>query len=427
MKWLRLKDWILSDRLLLPYNSHKHKEYIMSPNSNSPEQEITPPVSNPPQQGLTSPRVIQPVSSEVEIRAATAPPQSTASSPMSPPTTVNDVQDPYVANSNQQQDTADTEPSYYTGNTLVTESSTHQLQQPKVNQIKPEKKRKPYLWILFGVVFVIFVMPLVLITMQTLLSGGTDQSRLKQAGEDMSAYLKDKYGMQFNVRDARYQTGVNVSGVKVMTANVSPVNDPSFTYSANVYLHSVLPGQKDSPTYREDFLGEYWKSGFEKIVCPSVRSIKEVFSVTKCSVTSYSLAVDYNKAVAEYKGSVPNFSQLKEDGRKLLTFSLTIETSDGNNLSNVVKHAEFLEKISSIVNTIQAKSNVTYFSNSTKTSEPRLGYMWTVGVNTLNEKVPMINRIYKQDADEPKSVLAKNKLYYNKQTSAFDLPKPLSN
>jgi hypothetical protein len=392
-------------------------------NTSSPEQEITPPVSDPSQQGLTSPRVIQPVSSEVEIRATTAPPQSIASSPMPPPAAANDVQDPYIASSNQQQDTAGTD----AGNTLVTESSIHQLQQPKVNQIEPEKKRKPYLWILFGVVFVIFVIPVILVTVQTLLSGSTDQSRLKQAGEDMSTYLKDKYGMQFNVRDARYQTGVDVSGVKVMTANVSPVNDPSFTYSANVYLHSVLPGQKDSPTYREDFLGEYWKSGFEKIVCPSVGSIKEVFSVTKCSVTRSSLSVDYNKVAAEYKGSVPSFSQMKEEGRKLLTFSLTIETSDDNNLSNVVKHAEFLEKVSSIVSATQTKSNVTYFSNSTKTSEPRLGYMWTVGVNALNEKVPMINRMYKQNASDAKSVLNENRLYYNKQTNAFDLPKPLSN
>lgn len=372
----------------------------MPPNSNSPEHEITPPASDPPQQGFNSPRVIQPISSEAEIHAATAPRQSTAPPSMLSSTTDNDVQNPYAAGSNQQQDTA--------------------------NQIKPEKKRKPYLWILFGVVFVIFVLPVILVTVQTLLSGGTDQSRLKRVGEDMSTYLKDKYGMQFNVRDARYQTDVNVSGVKVVTVNVSPVNDPSFTYSANVYLHTVLPGQKDNPTYREDFMGEYWKSGFEKIVCPSVRSIKEVFLVTKCSVTSYSLAVDYNQAVTEYKGSVPSFSQLKEEGRKLLTFSLTIETSDDDNLSNVVKHAEFLEKISSIVNTTQTKSNVTYFSNSAKTSEPRLGYMGTVGVNILNEKVPIINRIYKQEADEPKSVLSKNKLYYNRQTSAFDLPRPLS-
>ena len=346
---------------------------------------------------------------------------------MPPPTTANDVQDPYVASSNPQQDTAGTEPSYYTGSTLVTESSTHQLQQPKVNQIKPEKKHKPYLWILFGVVFVIFVMPVILVTVQTLLSGSTDQSRLKQAGEDMSAYLKDKYGMQFNVRDARYQTGVNVSGVKVMTANVSPVNDPSFTYSANVYLHSVLPGQKDSPTYREDFLGEYWKSGFEKIVCPSVRSIKEVFSVTKCSVTSYSLAVDYNKAVAEYKGSVPNFSQLKEDGRKLLTFSLTIETSDDNNLSNAVKHAEFLEQSSNIIKATHAESIVMYFSSSTNGNDPRLGFMGHLGAAVSNDKIPIINKMFKQDAGEPKSALSKNRLYYNKQTSAFDLPRPLSN
>jgi hypothetical protein len=341
----------------------------MPPKPSSPEQEITPPVPAP--------------------------------SSVPPSTTGNDVQDSYVASSNQHQDPA--------------------------NQIKSEKKRKPYVWILFGVVFVAFVIPVILMTVQTLLSGGTDQSRLKRAGEDMSAYLKDKYGMQFNVRDVRYQTGVNVRGMKVVTANVSPVNDPSFTYSANVYLHSVLPGQKDSPTYREDFIGEYWKSGFEKIVCPPVRVIKEVFPVTKCSITSYSLAVDYNKAVAEYKGGVPSFSQLKEYGRKLLAFSLTIETSDDNNLSNVVKHAELLEKVSSIVNATQAKSNITYFSNSTKTSEPRLGYMGTVGVNALNEKVPIINRIYKQEADEPKSVLSKNRLYYNKQTGAFDLPKPLSN
>jgi hypothetical protein len=389
-------------------------------NSNLQEQEITTPASDlpqQPQQGLTSPRVIQPVSSETEIRVAT----------VLPPKTAKDVQDPYATSSNQQQDTAAIEPSYYTENTPVIEPSAPQPQQPKIDQVKSNKKRKPYIWILFGAILVIFVIPVILVTIQTLLSGGVDQSRLKQAGEGMSAYLNDKYGMQFDVRDVRYQTGVNVSGVKVMTANVSPVNDPSFTYSANVYLHSVLPGQKDSPTYREDFLGEYWKSGFEKIVCPSVRSIKEVFSVTKCSVTRTSLSVDYNKVAAEYKGSVPNFSQMKEEGRKLLTFSLTIETSDDNSLSNVVKHAEFLEKVSSIVSATQTKSNVTYVSNSTKTSEPRLGCMWTVGINALNEKVPMINRMYKQNADDAKSVLNENRLYYNKQTNAFDLPKPLSN
>ncbi len=389
-------------------------------NSNLQEQEITTPASDlpqQPQQGLTSPRVIQPVSSETEIRVAT----------VLPPKTAKDVQDPYATSSNQQQDTAAIEPSYYTENTPVIEPSAPQPQQPKIDQVKSNKKRKPYIWILFGAILVIFVIPVILVTIQTLLSGGVDQSRLKQAGEGMSAYLNDKYGMQFDVRDVRYQTGVNVSGVKVMTANVSPVNDPSFTYSANVYLHSVLPGQKDSPTYREDFLGEYWKSGFEKIVCPSVRSIKEVFSVTKCSVTRTSLSVDYNKVVAEYKGSVPNFSQMKEEGRKLLTFSLTIETSDDNSLSNVVKHAEFLEKVSSIVSATQTKSNVTYVSNFTKTSEPRLGCMWTAGINALNEKVPMINRMYKQNADDAKSVLNENRLYYNKQTNAFDLPKPLSN
>lgn len=391
----------MSDSLFLPYNSYKHKEYIMPPNSNSPEHEIAPPASDPPQRGFNSPGIIQPISSEAEIHAAIAPRQSIAPPSVLSSTADSDIQDPYAAGSNQQQDTA--------------------------IQIKPEKKSKRYLWILFGLVSVIFVLPAILVTVQTLLSGGTDQSRLKRVGEDMSAYLKDKYGMQFDVRDARYQTGVNVSGVKVVTANASPVNDPGFTYSANVYLHTVLPGQKDNPTYREDFMGEYWKSGFEKIVCPSVRSIKEVFLVTKCSVASYSLAVDYNQAVTEYKGRVPSFSQLKEDGRKLLTFSLTIETSDDDNLSNVVKHAEFLGKISSIVNATQAKSNVTYFSNSAKTSESRLGYTGTVGVNILNEKVPIINRIYKQEADEPKSVLSKNKLYYNRQTSAFDLPRPLSN
>ena len=259
------------------------------------------------------------------------------------------------------------------------------------------KKIKPYMWILYGVVFLIIVLSIILVSIRK-----TDESELARAGENMSAYLNDRYGVQFTVRDVKHLPGVGVGDIKVVTANVSPVNDPSFSYVAWVYLHSVLPGQKDSPTYREDFLGEYWKSGFDKTVCPLVRSIKAAFPVTKCSLTSYSLDEDYDTVLARHKGNIPSFSQLNESERRLFSFGLTIETSDNNNLSNVVKHAEFLEELSNIINTTHAESIVTYFSSTANSGDPKLGFMGNLGVGVMGEKIPIINKMFKQDA-KPKS------------------------
>lgn len=397
----------------------------MPPNRNSSEEENTPPSSDLPQQPIISPRIIQPLSSEAGIRAAVEPPKSSALSSGPSPTSADDILDPNVVSSNQQQDALQAEPSYYDGSALVAESLTHQTQQPGVSQVKAGKKIKPYMWILFGAIFLVIVLPIILVSMQNLLGAKTDDSRLVQAGENMSVYLHDKYGIRFNVQDVKYLTNIKtVHGIKVITANVSPANDPSFSYTASAYLHSALPGQKDDPTYKEDFLGEYWKSGFEKSVCPSVRSIKVAFSVTKCSLTSSSLGVDYRKVLAQYRGNVPSFSQLNETDRKLLTFGLTIESLDNNNLSNIAKHVEFLEQSSNIINTTHAESVVMYFSNSTNDSDPRLGFMGTLGDPALNEKMPIINKIFKQAADEHKSVLSKNRLYYNTRSSAFDLSQP---
>lgn len=117
---------------------------------------------NQPQTGMsTPPRIIQPISSEAEIRAASVAPQSPTSPPIDPPRP-SDVQSSNVTNSTQQQDIANEDP-YYTGSTLITEPLAYHADQLNANQSypsiqpssieTPKKKRKLFLPI-FSLIFI---------------------------------------------------------------------------------------------------------------------------------------------------------------------------------------------------------------------------------------------------------------------------------
>jgi hypothetical protein len=134
----------------------------MPPNSNSPDlNDKQPTPSPPPQQNITSTqRIIQPLSSEAEIRAALV----TVTSPTKPPAPPSTYANPSVynpANTSQQPYEVNKEPeSYYNDSTLITEPLTHPVTQAYQSQSTsqpipvdgPKKKRKVILSVFLLVV-----------------------------------------------------------------------------------------------------------------------------------------------------------------------------------------------------------------------------------------------------------------------------------
>jgi hypothetical protein len=260
--------------------------------------------------------------------------------------------------------------------------------------------------------------------------GVAERAQLDQAKANMSSYLADKYGMEFIVKDARFMKEIRASRTtKVVTTTVSLARDPSFTYTANVYLHKnvdLSTGEmKDDPTYREDFIGAYWKSGFENVVCPAIRSLQRNFNITNCTTTDYDLDISYNEILAKYRGNIPTYAKLDEDVRKSINFSLTVESNDDKNIENVLQHVGVVEGIIGAIRNTQSTSTLTYFAHATNEAAPSLGYSATTDTSTPGGRRAVRTLMFEQDPSESKTIINDSRRFYNPQTGNFDLDKPV--
>jgi len=262
-------------------------------------------------------------------------------------------------------------------------------------------------------------------------NGLAEQSQLKQARIDMSSYLTEKYGMQFNVNDVYFDKEIELNnGTKRIIATVSPVNDSSFSYSASALVSKDIDitsaTLKDRVRYKEDFLGEYWKSGFEKSICSDIKSADTSLIITTCRVTHYSLSEDYNIALARYRGNIRPYAELNENERKSIKFSVTIESTDDDNLDHVLEHAHLLRNVRNIIKNTHSVGNIVYYANPIDEKADRLGYYGTTDVTSEAGNIPVEKLMFRQDAAESKKHPAiSDVLYYNPDTRTFDLNKPI--
>jgi len=262
-------------------------------------------------------------------------------------------------------------------------------------------------------------------------AGVAEQAKLEQVSKDMSTYLADRYGIQFTLTDTKFNKDITLSnGNKIVTAKVSPVTDPMFSYTAMVYIHddiSLATGERtDNPTYREDFLGEYWKSGFKSTICPTIQSLQHTFALTNCDVTNYSLKANYNDVLAKYRGNIPKFSELDDSIKNSINFGMTVETTDGNNEANVLQHVDVVEKVIAAIRATKATSTLGYYANPVVEDNNRLGFAGSTAISTSGGDMSVLSRMYSQSSKEPKNLVGINRLYYNSITKAFDLAKPSS-
>ncbi len=292
-------------------------------------------------------------------------------------------------------------------------------------------RRIAYLWpLLLFLLAPIITVALVGSPQQGSQLGVAEKAQLEQAKTNMSSYLTDRYGMDFTIQDIQFvKTSTPTNGTRLVTAKVSPAKDPSFRYSAGAYLYkdiSVSTGEmKDATKYQEDFIGEYWKYGFEKNICPTVRSFQKNITVTSCTVTSYDMRVKYNDVLAKYRGNVPSFSQLEETSKALLNFGLTVKTNDDNYLNDVPQHADFLVSLRSSVQNTHATSTIEYHSGSKTAANKQLTYYGTTDTSTVGGRQTVLTHIYQEDTNSSHIPWGgSNILYYNTQSGKFDLAKP---
>ena len=249
----------------------------------------------------------------------------------------------------------------------------------------------------------------------------------KRVEEGMASYLADRYGMQFTVRDAQIRKDIPSTGkIEVMTATVSPNAIPDFSYTAMVYLHGSATDPIDDrlaqATYREDFIGEYWKFGFKETICPAIRSARGTLNVTVCDVTSYSLKIDYNAALKKHRGNIASFAQLSKEDKALLNFGVTIESADEKSHDNLLRHVEFIQQSIRIIRSTNATSTLVYYAEATGKTV-RLGYSGTTNPSTPGGKIPVLNLMYEQDTAVEKQVVDthNSRRYYNPSAKTFNL------
>lgn len=287
---------------------------------------------------------------------------------------------------------------------------------------------------------IVYLWPLLLLLLSPLLTailagnpqgsevGIVEKAQLDQAKANMSSYLNDRYGMDFVIQAIQFKDKTTSTATRAVTAKVSPAKDPSFSYSVGAYLYKDVSAKgeiKDAVKYQEDFIGEYWKDGFEKTICPQTNSYQKSITVANCSVTSYNLGTNYNTVLLKYRGNVPKFEQLDATSKALINFGLTIKTTDDNYANNVPQHADFLTSLKSSVQSTHSTSNIHYHSTSNNSASRQLTYYGTTDASTVGGQQRILTHIYEEEAGSVEIPgEGKNVLYYDPQTAKFDLAKP---
>lgn len=157
------------------------------------------------------------------------------------------------------------------------------------------------------IVWSIFAVLLLIIAVFQFMGGSVNNSEQKK----MEAYLREKYGQDFVVKNVR-TTGNGFGVLGSVRADVYPESDPSLKFELR------RPENKDRYDY-DSFLNELWSKEGRKQVDDFVKKLGDV--------KRYSLAIRTNVDFSNtLRGYTPSFSEVQKRDQTVFSYTLDISS-----------------------------------------------------------------------------------------------------